>query len=79
MSDLMLHGVLKMPPEFWRDDPIDVAQRHSRYNAASYRIERLTAVCEQALEALQFSVGGEPLPTLELAAVAAIKAALADA
>jgi len=78
MGDLMLHSVLKMPPELWRDDPIDVFQRYSRYKAASYRIERLTALCEQALEAMQFSVGGDALPALELAAITAIKAALAD-
>jgi predicted nuclease with TOPRIM domain len=40
MSDAMLHGVLRMPPDCWRDDPIDQQQRYSRYVQASGRIER---------------------------------------
>ena len=49
-SDLMLHAVLQMPPDVWRDDcPIDIAQRHSRYLAASQRIEEQ----ENELERLQ--------------------------
>lgn len=39
MSDVMLHGVLRMPPELWRTDPMNVSQRHSRYVQASDRIE----------------------------------------
>lgn len=41
MSDVMLHGVLNMPPNLWCDSPIDIAQRHSRYKEASQRIEQL--------------------------------------
>jgi hypothetical protein len=41
MSDLMTHGVLQMPPDMWGDDPLDIAQRHSRYVAASDRIYEL--------------------------------------
>jgi len=41
MSDVMLHGVLNMPPELWRDSPIDIAQRHARYVEASKRILEL--------------------------------------
>lgn len=41
MSDVMLHGVLKMPPNLWSDSPIDIAQRHGRYVEASKRIEQL--------------------------------------
>lgn len=40
MSDTMLHGVLRMPPDCWRDDPIDQQQRYSRYIQASERIEQ---------------------------------------
>tara|TARA_R110001606_G_scaffold347666_1_gene497052 strand:- start:169 stop:414 length:246 start_codon:yes stop_codon:yes gene_type:complete len=40
MGDTMLHGVLNMPPETWSDDPINQAQRHSRYIEASERIKR---------------------------------------
>lgn len=43
MSDVMLMGVLRMPPELWRDDPLDVAQRHSRYVQAADEIDRLRA------------------------------------
>lgn len=43
MSDVMLHGVLLMPSELWSDDPIDVAQRRSRYVEASARIRELEA------------------------------------
>ena len=39
MSDVMLQGVLCMPPELWRDDPLDVYQRYQRYLQASRRIE----------------------------------------
>lgn len=38
MSDVMLHGVLRMPPKLWTGDVFDVAQRHSRYVQASDRI-----------------------------------------
>lgn len=39
MSDVMLLGVLRMPPTIWNDDAIDVAQRYSRYLEAANRIE----------------------------------------
>jgi hypothetical protein len=42
MSDVMLHGVLNMPPELWSGSPIDVMQRHSRYLQASEYIGELT-------------------------------------
>jgi len=41
MSDIMLHGVLNMPPELWSGEPIDVMQRHSRYVQASEYIYEL--------------------------------------
>ena len=41
MSDVMLHGVLNMPPNLWCGSPIDIAQRHSHYKEASQRIEQL--------------------------------------
>jgi hypothetical protein len=41
MSNVMLHGVLNMPPNLWCDSPIDIAQRHSHYKQASQRIEQL--------------------------------------
>lgn len=39
MSDTMLLGVLRMPPELWTDSPIDVRQRHARYMQAAAHIE----------------------------------------
>ena len=44
MSDIMLHGVLNMPPELWSGSPIDVMQRHSRYVQASQYIDELKAL-----------------------------------
>lgn len=34
----MLLGVLEMPEDLWADDPMDRAQRHSRYRQAAQRI-----------------------------------------
>ena len=50
MSDVMLHGVLKMPPNLWSDSPIDIAQRHGRYVEASKRIEELEHQLAEAQE-----------------------------
>jgi len=51
MSEVMLHGVLNMPPELWNNDsPIDVAQRHSRYIEASNRIYELEEQLQEAHE-----------------------------
>jgi len=41
MSDVMLHGVLNMPPELWDNSEVDKLQRYSRYMQASRRIEDL--------------------------------------
>jgi len=41
MSDLMIHGVLNMPPEIWNDSELDKMQRHSAYREASRKIEDL--------------------------------------
>jgi hypothetical protein len=53
MSEIMLHGVLNMPPELWNNDsPIDVMQRHSRYVQASKHIDELEADLTAAREEL---------------------------
>lgn len=39
MSDLMLLGILRMPPETWGTDPLNVMQRYSAYKEAANRIE----------------------------------------
>ena len=49
MSDLMLHGVLNMPPEIWGDDAMDKMQRHSRYVEASQRIEELKNIAQEVV------------------------------
>lgn len=41
MSEIMLLGVLRMPPECWSGDTLDVMQRHSRYLEAADEIEAL--------------------------------------
>ena len=69
MSDAMLHGVLRMPPELWRDDPLDVSQRHSRYIEASERIEADAREIERLRLALAHprcstSADGVPPPTV---------------
>lgn len=49
MSEVMLLGVLRMPPECWSGDPLDVGQRHSRYLEAATLLQRLfdhNAECE---------------------------------
>ena len=43
MSDLMLLGILRMPPETWGTDPLNVMQRHSAYLQAADRLERMYA------------------------------------
>lgn len=53
MSDTMLHGVLRMPPELWGDGEIDQRQRYSRYLEASRRIED----AEREIERLQRELG----------------------
>jgi hypothetical protein len=40
MSDILI-AILRMPPECWRDDPIDIQQRYSRYLEAAERIQEL--------------------------------------
>jgi hypothetical protein len=53
MSDIMLHGVLNMPPELWIGTPIDVMQRHSRYIQASEYIKELTEQRDRLAEVMQ--------------------------
>ena len=53
MSDLMLHGVLNMTPDLWRDSSIDQDQRWSRYVEASKKIKELEAKIRSCLEILR--------------------------
>ena len=60
MSDVMLLGVLRMPPECWTGDPVDEAQRFGRYKQAAHRIESDAArisELEAIIEAAQHGIG----------------------
>ena len=46
MSDILI-AVLRMPPECWRDDPIDIQQRYSRYLEAAERIQELEQIIQE--------------------------------
>ena len=48
MGDVMLHGVLNMPPELWSNTNIDKLQRYDIYMAASRRIEDLDRKLDMA-------------------------------
>lgn len=50
MSVVMLHGVLNMPPELWKDDYFDKMQRYQRYMQASRRIEDLEVALAEIVE-----------------------------
>ena len=41
MSEIMLNAVLRMPPELWSNEPLDIMQRHSRYVEAADELDRL--------------------------------------
>jgi hypothetical protein len=41
VSDVMLHGILNMPPGIWDNSDIHKAQRHDAYKQASQRIKEL--------------------------------------
>jgi len=61
MSDLMLHGVLNMPPELWQDTHIDKMQRYSRYMQASRRIEDMEAIINRLIDTGVELEGSEPI------------------
>jgi len=62
MSDVMLLGVLRMPPDCWdNDSPIDVMQRHSRYCQAANRIEEQLGILRSAVLAMAAAAERDPL------------------
>lgn len=69
MSDLMLLGVLRMPPELWNDSPLDIRQRHSRYIEAAARIESDAAELEALRHDLERSMENHNATLAELAAL----------
>ena len=65
MSDIMLHGVLRMPPELWGNDEMDVMQRHSRCLEASDRIysdEKKILELEEQVQILKDALRKSPVP-----------------
>jgi hypothetical protein len=52
VSDVMLHGILNMPPGIWDNSDIHKAQRHDAYKQASKRILELEKKLQNANEDL---------------------------
>lgn len=50
MSNRMLLGVLRIPIDAWRNEPLDNIQRHSRYKQAANKIEHLEAVLLKCIQ-----------------------------
>jgi hypothetical protein len=50
VSDVMLHGILNMPPGIWDNSDIHKAQRHDAYKQASKRILELEKKLQNANE-----------------------------
>ena len=47
MSEVMLLGVLRMPPKLWDNgNPIDELQRYSRYCEAADKLEKIINILE---------------------------------
>lgn len=44
MSNTILLGVLRMPPELWLGNHLDQIQRYARYMEAAEKVEKLEAV-----------------------------------
>ena len=55
MSEIMLNAVLRMPPELWSNEPLDIMQRHSRYVEAADELDRLRAIEEMLTRYLRVS------------------------
>lgn len=70
MSDVMLMGVLRMPPEIWGDGEIDKSQRFSRYieaadriNAQEREIELLKATIDNLVDRAMEIVATQKIPS----------------
>lgn len=44
---MIMQGVLRMPPEMWSGDALDVTQRHNIYREAANEIDRLQGELER--------------------------------
>jgi hypothetical protein len=71
MSNVMLFGVLRMPPELWRSDPVDEAQRHGRYLQAADRIFELETAIEKTLDENDHLADGDNCTLIHLVNVMA--------
>lgn len=78
MGDAILFGVLRMPPELWRDDDFDKRQRHARYVQAANEIEALRAEVERLrADAERYRWLREALESDDINALSAITSQLA--
>lgn len=66
MSDIMLLGVLRMPPECWSYSSFDEAQRHSMYKRAADVIEILRTAINKTLDDNAHLADGENCTLLAL-------------
>lgn len=66
MSETILLGVLRMPPNLWNNSPLDVAQRYSRYKQAADVIETLRAAIVKTLDDNAHLADGENCTLLAL-------------
>lgn len=72
MSDVMLCGVLRMPYELWKDDPLQVPQVLARMREAALElekraaeIERLRALVKDLADDLEGELRGHRGPTMD--------------
>ena len=50
MSLLMLQGVLRMTPDLWTGDPVDISQRHARYVDAADKLKAISDLVNSDVE-----------------------------
>lgn len=63
---LVLMGVLRMPPDMWLNEPIDIAQRYIRYLEAADRIEKLEQFIRNGVTLGYIAVPGFGDPALDI-------------
>ncbi len=64
MGEMMEQAVLRMPPELWSGDIVDVKQRHFRYIAAADALLRLRSVNASLVDALKAVAMGVIVPPM---------------
>jgi len=66
MSDLMLCGILRMPPELWKDDPLQFVQVHSCMREAATELEQRADKITEAAALLDWLAGRLSVPDGEI-------------